>query len=74
MTTQRQLIEAEFDLDYALQWGDMVGVRKSSARIKELEKAVRQERVAWIREQFRNLFSTFNPLRYEGTTPPPPRI
>lgn len=65
MTTQRQLIEAEFDLDYALQWGDMVGVRKASNRIKELEKAVRQERVEWVREQFRNLFSTFNPLSHE---------
>lgn len=74
MTTQRQLIEAEFDLDYALQWGDMVGVRKASARIKELEKAVRQERVEWVREQFRNLFSAFNPLSHERTTPPPPRI
>ena len=65
MSHTRQLIEAEFELDYALQWGDMVGVRKASARIKELEKAARQEQVEWVREQLRNLFSTFNPLRYE---------
>ncbi len=64
-SASRQLIEAEFDLDYALQWGDMVGVRKASARISELEKAVRAERVEWVREKLRSVFATFNPLSNE---------
>ena len=65
MSAQRQLIEAEFDLDYALQWGDMVGVRKASARIAELQKAVRRERGQWVVAQLRSVFATFNPLRNE---------
>jgi hypothetical protein len=64
-SAQRQLIQAEFELDYALQWGDMVGVRKASARISELEKAVRRERGEWATKQLRSLFATFNPLRNE---------
>jgi hypothetical protein len=65
MSAQRQLIEAEFDLDYALQWGDMVGIRKASARIAELQKAVRRERGEWMMEKLRSVFATFNPLGNE---------
>ena len=65
MGAQRELIDAEFELDHALQWGDMVGIRKASARIQELRKAVRQERRELVREQFRGLFNLFKPQRHE---------
>jgi hypothetical protein len=64
-SASRQLIKAEHDLDYALQWGDMVGVRKAAARVEELEKAVRREHGEWAMEQLRSLFATLNPLSRE---------
>jgi len=61
MSAQRQLIEAEFDLDYALQWHDLVGIAKATQRIKELQAEVRRERQQWVKDQLRGLFASFKP-------------